>query len=60
LRAQVAGRIDQIACNAADTVGAGAVLIEIVPSEVEERATAPKFAAGVIALDRSNPMLRRR
>ena len=37
LRAQVAGRIEQIRCNVGDTVPAGAILIEITPSEVEEK-----------------------
>ena len=37
LRAQVAGRIGQIHCNVGDTVPAGAILIEIKPSEVEEK-----------------------
>jgi len=37
LRAQVAGRIGQIRCNVGDTVPAGAILIEITPSEVEEK-----------------------
>jgi len=37
LRAQVTGRIEQIRCNVGDTVPAGAILIEITPSEVEER-----------------------
>ena len=37
LKAQVAGRVAQIRCNVGDTVPAGAVLIEITPSEVEEK-----------------------
>ena len=37
LRAQVAGRVGQIRCNVGDTVPAGAILIEITPSEVEEK-----------------------
>jgi 3-methylcrotonyl-CoA carboxylase alpha subunit len=37
LKAQVAGRIAQIRCNVGDTVPAGAILIEITPSEVEEK-----------------------
>jgi acetyl/propionyl-CoA carboxylase alpha subunit len=37
LRARVAGRIEQIRCNVGDTVPAGAILIEITPSEVEEK-----------------------
>jgi 3-methylcrotonyl-CoA carboxylase alpha subunit len=37
LRAQVAGRIGKIRCNVGDTVPAGAILIEITPSEVEEK-----------------------
>ncbi len=37
LRAQVAGRVGEIRCNVGDTVPAGAVLIEITPSEVEEK-----------------------
>jgi acetyl/propionyl-CoA carboxylase alpha subunit len=37
LRAHVAGRVGRIRCNAGDTVPAGAILIEITPSEVEEK-----------------------
>jgi len=37
LRAQVAGRVGEIRCNVGDTVPAGAILIEITPSEVEEK-----------------------
>jgi 3-methylcrotonyl-CoA carboxylase alpha subunit len=37
LRAQVAGRVGDIRCNVGDTVPAGAILIEITPSEVEEK-----------------------
>ena len=37
LRAQVAGRIEQIRCNVGDTVPAGAILMEITPSEIEEK-----------------------
>jgi len=37
LRAQVTGRIGQICCSVGDTVPAGAILIEITPSEVEEK-----------------------
>jgi acetyl/propionyl-CoA carboxylase alpha subunit len=37
LRAQVTGRVGQIRCNVGDTVPAGAILIEITPSEVEEK-----------------------
>jgi 3-methylcrotonyl-CoA carboxylase alpha subunit len=37
LRAQVAGRIAHISCKVGDTVPAGAILIEITPSEVEEK-----------------------
>jgi len=37
LRAQVTGRIGQICCNVGDTVPAGAILIEITPSDVEEK-----------------------
>ena len=37
LRAQAAGRIGRIRCNVGDTVPAGAILIEITPSEVEEK-----------------------
>jgi acetyl/propionyl-CoA carboxylase alpha subunit len=37
LRAPVPGRVGQIRCNVGDTVPAGAILIEITPSEVEEK-----------------------
>jgi biotin carboxyl carrier protein len=37
LRAQVAGRVGHISCKVGDTVPAGAILIEITPSEVEEK-----------------------
>lgn len=37
LRAQVAGCVGEIRCNVGDTVPAGAILIEITPSEVEEK-----------------------
>ena len=37
LKAQVSGRVGQIRCNVGDTVPAGAILIEITPSEVEEK-----------------------
>jgi biotin carboxyl carrier protein len=37
LRAQVAGRVGQICCNVGDIVPAGAILIEIMPSEIGER-----------------------
>jgi acetyl/propionyl-CoA carboxylase alpha subunit len=37
LRAPLSGRVGQIRCNVGDTVPAGAVLIEITPSEVEEK-----------------------
>jgi biotin carboxyl carrier protein len=37
LRAEVAGHVGQIRCNVGDTVPAGAILIEITPSEVEEK-----------------------
>jgi acetyl/propionyl-CoA carboxylase alpha subunit len=37
LKAPVQGRIEQIRCTVGDTVPAGAVLVEISPSEVEEK-----------------------
>jgi acetyl/propionyl-CoA carboxylase alpha subunit len=37
LKAQVAGRVRHIRCTVGDTVPAGAILIEITPSEVEEK-----------------------
>jgi 3-methylcrotonyl-CoA carboxylase alpha subunit len=38
LKAPIAGRIGQINCNEGDTVPAGAILVEIEPAEVEEKA----------------------
>jgi len=37
LKAPVPGRIGQIRCKVGDTVPAGAILVEIAPSEVEEK-----------------------
>ncbi|MGH6741238.1 MAG: biotin/lipoyl-containing protein, partial [Bradyrhizobium sp.] len=37
LRAPLSGRVGQIRCKVGDTVPAGAILIEITPSEVEEK-----------------------
>jgi 3-methylcrotonyl-CoA carboxylase alpha subunit len=37
LRAPVPGRVSQIRCNVGDTVPAGAILIEITPTELEEK-----------------------
>jgi acetyl/propionyl-CoA carboxylase alpha subunit len=37
LKAPVPGRIGQINCSEGDTVPAGAILVEIVPTEVEEK-----------------------
>jgi biotin carboxyl carrier protein len=38
LKAPVHGRVDKIRCAEGDTVPAGAILVEIAPAEIEEKA----------------------
>jgi len=55
LKAPVAGRVAQILCTAGDTVAAGAILIEISPSEVEEVRDGGSVVRGVRGRDGVQP-----